>query len=497
MYPSNEKYQELYRGVLIRRPTLPASTVNTTPSLGIGFYIDPALQLPPVLELTRLSIDMGTQLGQNKQEYRELALWDDREREGFYKEAMRGGLLPRFESTKRSHEVGVLTMMNLVMQNALQNFSNSLAGQVKSDHKELSPEFLQETLMRGADNAFATAEEMAKSLSSLDNPFTSPKGVELAMKSVMRAIEQFRIHDNPAQLYQAITQETTHLINEMAATAMDTGGFVKAWHDENSTARQLDRYLRQQLPNVELLTVEPAAGMYTDTYEANHGRRMANDFSGEFPLSIYWDDRERLGGEERQLNPEAACQKYGFNISCAGFRKASVLADRVSHGLPWAKGGLMFDSPMTQANGMDRIKPEERLLPGTPFDLPVELAEKRLELLRNAGRAEMEAGALQELTEILDAHEQRREVNYRKFRAASMELPPAMQILEGHTLDHLQRRLEDLEQRCQDLAGRSGHGELITFQRIQANLEADELEYWISRHRDFQNERPATGPQPG
>ena len=497
MYPTDEKYQELYRGVLVRRPTLPVAAVNTTPSLGIGFYIDPALKLPPVLELTRLSIDRGTQLGQKKQEFRELALWDARERDGFYKEALKGGVLPRFESTKRSHEVQVLTMLNLVMQNTVERFSQSIAGEVKSDHKEFSPEFLQETLMRGANDAYATAEELARNISAADNPFGGPKTVELAIRSAMRAVEQYRLYDNPDQLFQAITQETTNLITEMMDSARDTGGFVAAWHNENSTARQLDRYLRQQLPNAELLTVEPAASMYTESYEAIHGKRLANDFSGEFPLSIHWVDRRRTGGEERQLNCEAACQNYGFNISCAGFRKAAVLADRVTHGMPWAKGGLMFDSPLTQANGMDRIKPEEHLLPGTPFDLPVELAEKRLELLRNAGSAEVEAGALQELTEILDANEQGRKVDYRKFRTASMELPPAMQAVEGHTLGHLQSQLDHLEQTCRELADTPDNSDRATFKRSQANLQADELEYWISQHPDFQDERPASDPKPG
>lgn len=489
MIENGSKYHELYRGVLLRHPTVSETTANSTPSLGIGFYIDPGYELPPVLELSRLSIDMGTQLGQNKKELRDLVLWDPRERDEFFDIALKGGLFHRFGEAKRSHEVRSYTMLSLVMQSTAENFSKSLAGEAKSEHKDFSADFLHETLMRGANDAYATFEEMAKSLSSGGNPFSGPKGAELALRSVIRAIDAIRIHDNPGQLFQAITQETFHLTRQVITSGRDAGGFVAAWFDSNSKARHLDRYLRQGLPDTELLTVEPSAELYS----GDHNRRSPNDFTGDFPLSIHWDDRARLGGEERRLNRTAACQTYGFNISPAGFRKSAIMKDRLMHGMPWAQGGLMIDSPMTQASGMDRIKPEECLVPGTPVDLPVELAERRLELLHNAGRADHEPETLAELTEILDAHEEGRAVNYRIFRAASMELPPATQMIEGFTLDHLQRQLEELEKACRDLASNPDQTPEIAFKRNQANLLADEMQFWIEHHQDSVNEEPQSG----
>lgn len=465
------KYEEFYRGVLIRNPNLVGEFANLTPSLGVSMYIDPEMKEKPVMELTRLSMGMDTSIYISFQRDVGLAIWDPKERDSFFEQADRGGLRHFFRSSRLEHKANVLAAVNVLSGHVMDNMHQAIAGKVEPSSKELDADFAKEML------GMSYNEVTQQAASIFDASYTgnlSPTAFGYAVERAMRAIDDHLLHKSPTELFQSIMLSNQKLCSALMDSAKDGSSYVRNLVNQSSEWAARERYFRDGFRDFNILTAERHSSAYGNATEPE---RVSDDFSGNFEVKTdLWTPHGEI---ERHFNVLGAA-RHGFDVGPSNFRRYANIQKRIEDGVSWREAdSILKDSKPVNAD--DR---RHQMLKGTPPDLPLDLAEKRLEVLTGIKGSE---DSVRELLEIVDSEENNRQLDLTVFRVTSVGMKPAESNLESMTLQQSEADFEKADAAYMDIVKQSfdrpNHKpEAISFPR----QDLYEAEYWLKSHPDYE-----------
>lgn len=468
-----QKYQEMYRGVLVRSPGLLHKSVALTPSLGVAFYTDPTYENKPVLELCKLRMGLDRSIMLSWDEDQKLAMWDPDKRDDFFDQANRRGIVHRFRASRLEHKANVIAAANLLSGATMQNLHGALSGKIEPTSKELDADCAKELVEMAYNSAMGDAAALYDVATTMN---LSPTALRYAIDSVVRAMDGTDVWRNPAELFQSIMLSNKQLCDALMETARHGETFLKQVVNESRDWLATEKYFHEGFRDFDVLAVEPSADFLTKAVygnESGDGKRQPNDFSGDFPvLAELWSSSSQC---DFRMNAAGAKERFGFNIGPAHFRQYGMICDRIQNGSDWVGGSRIYELNTTR----------EKVQPGpvnaTPPDLPVELAEKRLALFEN--KPVEFAAPITELKEIIDAHADKRPVNPAVFRESSLATPPATAQIEIGTLSDLQDKLDVIEDKLAQQSDNAANG--TSWEHKLASLQADELEFWQEQHPDY------------
>lgn len=465
-------YTEFYRGVLIRKPNyLAEEAVNLTPNLGVAMHIDPELVEKPVIEIVRLSMGEDRSVYLSFQDDMRLAVWDPKERDSFFDQANRGGLKHLFRNSRLEHKANVLAAINVLSGHVMDNMHQAIAGKIEPKSRELDADFAKELLEM-------TYNDVAQQASAIfDASYTgnlSPKAFGYAVERVMRAIDDHWLHKSPSELFQSIMMSNRNLCDALMSSMKDGSSYFKNLVNESTEWVNRENYFRQGFRDFNILTAERHSLEYTKLSECD---RASDDFSGDFQVKTdLWTPQGEI---ERHFNVIGAAN-HGLDVGPSNFRRYANIQKRIGEGSHWLEpGSLLKDA--TQGESEDR---RHSIMKGTPPDLPLELAEKRLNVIRTMPGSDE---SVAELQEIIQAEEQGRSLNVSVFREESVKMKTATSMIENHTLEQLENVCLTVRSNAQALPGDS-KSNLAGRESMLANLEADETEYWLKNHPDYEGE---------
>jgi hypothetical protein len=453
------KYEEFYRGVLIRKPNLVGEFANLSPSLGVAMHIDPEMKEKPVMELTRLSMGMDTSIYMTFQRDVGLAIWDPKERDSFFEQADRGGLKHFFRNSRLEHKANVLAAVNVLSGHVMENMHQAIAGKVEPGSKEMDADFAKEML----EMSYNEVTQQAASL--LDASYTgnlSPTAFGYAVDRAMRAIDDHLLHKSSTELFQSIMLSNQKLCSALMDSAKDGSSYVRNLVNQSSEWASRERYFRDGFRDFNILTAERHSSAYGNATEPE---RASDDFSGHFEVKTdLWTPRGEI---ERHFNVIGAAG-HGFDVGPSNFRRYANIQESIEKGVSWKEA----DSELKDSKPGSPDDRRHPILKGTPPDLPLLLAQDRLNLIEGRPGAEQ---SVVELKEILDAEENSRELNYSVFRSTSIGMKTAESTVENHTVEQLENQLK--QKQISDTAEHISVFDLI---------EADESQYWLKRHPDYE-----------
>jgi hypothetical protein len=459
------KYQEFYRGVLMRKPNLLGEDTNMTPPLGIAMHIDPELQEKPVIELVRLSMDMGRSVYISFQDDVKLAVWDPKERDGFFDKAERGGMRHLFRNSRLEHKANVIAATNLLSGHVVHNMHQAIAGKIEPSSKEMDAGLAKEMLDLSYNEITSKADAI---LDVAAGGKLSPTAFGYALERVMRVADDFMLHKSPTELFQSIMMSNQQLCDALMDSMKDGSSFIRNLVNQGSEWADREKYFRNGFRDFNILTAERHSLEFADPNKRN---RAANDFSGDFDVKT---DLWTPGGEiERHFNVLGAA-RHGFDVGPSNFRRYDNMAKQILNGAGWKEAeSLLKDGEA--ANQEDTRHP---ILKGTPPDLPLALAQNRLNMIEGMPGSE---DSVVELEEIVDAESNSRELNLSVFRPASINMKTAESMIENHTIDQLEDLWKQKESVVDNLLEEEpGNAPILNI------VEADEAHYWLEQHPDYE-----------
>lgn len=462
------RYEEFYRGLLIRKPNLVDQTANLTPPLGIAMYTDPDLEKKPVIELTRMSTGMDRSIYISFKDDVKLAIWDPKERDSFFDQANRGGIKHFFKTARLEHKANVIAAANLISGHVISNMHQAIAGKIEPKSKEMDSDFAKEMLDLSYNEATSQAASLAEGVYTGN---LSPTALGYALEKVMRAMDDHWLHKSPTQLFQSIMMSNQQLCDALMDSMKDGTSYVRNLVDQGSEWADRERYFREGFRDFEILTAELHSSVYNNLTE---GKRGPDDWSGDFKVKT---DLWTPSGEiERHFNVRGA-GRHGFDVGPSNFRRYANMLAQIESGVGWKEAG----STLIDTSGIKLEDTRHPILKGTPPDLPLFLAQNRLNFLQDIPGAEE---SVAELQEILESEEQSREIDLAVFRPESVGMKTAESNVESSTLT----RLEEQHQKKQKTYDSMPSGDSDASSGFEL-LEVDEAQYWVEAHPDFDGEK--------
>lgn len=447
----------IYKGVLPREIDLVGEYANMTPNLGFTLYGDNQYIKKPVLEICRLDVGQGRSVINSFDEDFKLATWDREEQDNYFQEAFRSGNRQRFFSDRQAHKANVVAASHLLSSQityAMAQGANNTVSSSPSGNKDLNSGTLNDIV----ELSYGRAANIAKMIAT-GNP--SASGIQGAMECAAKAFEALRKENLGAgeDRFAVITNWIYGISKEAIGTAQDYGGYTANWLKQADELHKVWDYYRNGMSEPELLMVEPYADVISNL---SGGRRGRYDFEGSFPITAHWYENPSHC-KEIFANDPAKALKQGFEVGPATYRQYAAIL----HASQSAESKQLPPRTLSEKRQMS-------FMGGTPYDLPPELAEKRLEALNKTGKTEMFTQSIRELREIVLAEQLGRPVDPKMFEASSLQLRPSMHSMTSRPYDQLEKQLKKLA--AKEPANAS--------QALMRDQRMAELTYYTKNHVD-------------